>query len=67
MPHTDKIGGFDRWDVEQGARDMIRVQEIETDPKFHAVVVKELEKQAKASAAALLVAKVSKNLKALGK
>lgn len=67
MPHTDKIDGFDKWEVESAARDMIRVQEIEADPKFHKVVVKELERQAKASAAALLEAKVSKKFKEITK
>lgn len=67
MPHTDKIEGFDKWDVEQGARDMIRVQEIEADPKFHAVVVRELERQSKAASAALLEAKVSKKFKEMTK
>jgi len=41
-----KIGGYDRWDVEEGVRTMQRAAEIETDPKFLAVVIKEMNKEA---------------------
>jgi len=64
-----KIGGYDRWDVEDGVRTMRRAAEIEKDPKFLAVVVKEmnteaddLEKKAK-----LLVITSAKLKKVFGK
>lgn len=41
-----KIGGYDRYDVEGGVRTMQRAAEIEKDPKFLAVVVKEMNTEA---------------------
>ena len=41
-----KIGGYDRWDVREGVSTMRRAAEIEGDPKFLAVVVKEMNKEA---------------------
>lgn len=41
-----KIGGYDRWDVEDGVRTMRRAAEIEGDPKFLAIVVKQMNKEA---------------------
>lgn len=41
-----KIGGYDRWDVRDGVSTMRRAAEIEADPKFLAVVVKEMNKEA---------------------
>ena len=64
-----KIGGYDRYDVEDGVRTMRRAAEIEKDSKFLAVVVKEmnveaddLEKKAK-----LLVNTSAKLKKVFGK
>ncbi len=46
----DKIGGFDKYDVEDAARTMIKAKEYENgDSKFYAVVLKEVEKTAKAA------------------
>lgn len=41
-----KIDGYDRYDVEDGVRTMQRAAEIEKDPKFLAVVVKEMGREA---------------------
>ena len=41
-----KIGGYDRWDVREGVSTMRRAAEIEKDPKFLAVVVKEMNNEA---------------------
>jgi len=60
---SKKKDGFDKWEVEQGARTLIEAQEIEGRPKFYAAVKKELVRQAKAAQAAALEAKVSKKLK----
>jgi len=64
-----KISGYDRYDVEDGVRTMRRAAEIEKDPKFLAIVVKEmnteadnLEKKAK-----LLVTTSAKLKKVFGK
>lgn len=60
---SDKIDGFDKWEVESGARTLIEAQEIQKRPKFYTAVKKELVKQAKAAQAAALEAKVGKKLK----
>lgn len=64
-----RIGGYDGWDVREAVNTMRRAAEIEKDPKFLAVVVKEmnteaddLEKKAK-----LLVATSAKLKKVFGK
>lgn len=50
---NDKIGGFDKYDVEDSVRTLIRAEEIKNnDEKFYAVVLKEVEKTAKAAAEA---------------
>jgi len=41
-----KIGGYDKWEVESAVSTMRRAAEIEKDPKFLAVVVKEMNKEA---------------------
>lgn len=65
MESQRKIDGFDKWEVEEAARTLIRAQEIETRPKFFKVVQKELKRQADAANRAALEAKVNKRLKAL--
>lgn len=63
MAESDKIDGFDKYEVESGARTLIEVQEIQNKPKFYAAVKKELARQVKAVQEAALEAKVSTNLK----
>lgn len=63
MDKSKKIDGFDKWEIESGARTLIEAQAIEKRPKFYEAVKKELVKQAKAAQAAALEAKVSKKLK----
>lgn len=41
-----KIGGYNRYDVEDGVQTMRRAAEIEKDPKFLAVVIKEMNTEA---------------------
>lgn len=41
-----KIGGYDKWDVESAVSTMRRAAEIEADPKFLKVVVKEMNREA---------------------
>jgi len=61
---SKKIGGYDRWDVEDGVRTMRRAAEIEADPKFLAVVVKQMNKEAdELEDKADLLVKTSKKLK----
>jgi hypothetical protein len=46
----NKIGGFDKWKVRDAANTCIEAKEIEGgDAKFYAVVLKEVEKKAKAA------------------
>ena len=42
-----KIGGYDRYDVEDAVRTMRKSAEIEADPKFRKVVAAEMNKDAK--------------------
>lgn len=60
---TEKIDGFDKWEVESAARNLIEVEAIKKKPKFYAVVKKELIRQAQAAREAALEAKVGKKLK----
>jgi len=64
-----QIGGYDRWDVEEGVRTMRRAAEIEADPKFLKVVVKEMNKEADTleDKADLLVKTSAKLKKVFGK
>ncbi len=49
-PESEKIGGFDKYDVRNAARTMIEAKEFENgDKKFYAVVLKEVDKIAKAA------------------
>lgn len=43
---SKKIGGYDKWDVESAVSTMRRAAEIEADPKFLKVVVKEMNREA---------------------
>jgi len=61
-----KIGGFDKYDVEEAARTLIRAQEIKAKPKFFAIVVKECEKQAEAAKRAALEKQVATKLIKMG-
>lgn len=61
-----KIGGYDKWDVEDGVRTMQRSAEIEADPKFLKVVVAEMNKDAKnLIKKASILTKTSAKLKAV--
>jgi len=60
---VEKIGGFDKWEVESAARKLIEVEELKKRPKFYAVVKKELLRQAQAAEKAAIEAKVGKKLK----
>ncbi len=59
---SKKIGGFDKWEVEDAARTLIEAQEIKMKPKFYAVVIKEVEKQAAAAQRAAMEKKVAVKL-----
>jgi len=49
----NKVGGFDKWDVEEAARTLIKSEEIRGgDAKFLKVVCIEVDKQAEAAMAA---------------
>ena len=50
---TEKINGFDKWEVENAAKDLIRSEEIRKKPKFYAAVKKELRRQTEAAQVAL--------------
>ena len=60
----DKINGFDRYDIEDAARTLIKAQAIPNDKRkgFYATVQKEVEKQAAAAEKAALEAKVASKL-----
>jgi len=57
-----KIGGFDKWEVENAARTLMEAIEIRRKPKFFAVVKKEALKQAKLAETAALEKKVAAKL-----
>lgn len=59
----EKINGFDKWEVESGARTLIEAKEIRKRPKFYKTVLAEVGKQAKAADAVLLEAKTKSRLK----
>lgn len=72
---SEKVKGFDKWDVESDARTLIKAKELESgDSKYYKVLLAEVEKTAKAATEAAAVKtkaaaslklekKVSKNLK----
>ncbi|MHA2264971.1 MAG: hypothetical protein ACXAEN_21470 [Candidatus Thorarchaeota archaeon] len=61
-----KIGGYDKWDVEDAVRTMRKSAEIEADPKFRKVVAKEMNKEAgQLVKKASLLTKTSAKLKAV--
>ncbi|KKN55886.1 hypothetical protein LCGC14_0577770 [marine sediment metagenome] len=61
-----KIGGYDRYDVEDAVRAMRKSAEIEADPKFRKVVAKEMNKEAgQLVEKASLLTKTSAKLKAV--
>ncbi len=62
----DKISGYDRYEVEEAVRTMKRADEVKADPKFLAVVIKEMDKESdKLDESAKLLKKVGKKLKAI--
>ena len=66
--YSKKIGGYDGYDVREAVRTMQKADEVKADPKFLAVVIKEMGKEAdKLDASASLLKKVSKKLKAIKK
>lgn len=62
-----KIGGFDKWEVEDAARTLIEAQEIKAKPKFFKVVIVEVQKQAEAAKRAALEKQVAAKLIKMGK
>ena len=59
-----KIGGYDRYEVEDGVRTMRRAAEIEGDPKFLKVVTAEMNREAdELTKKASLLVKTSAKLK----
>ncbi|MEE9552349.1 MAG: hypothetical protein V3V89_04825 [Gammaproteobacteria bacterium] len=61
---SKKIDGYDGWDVREAVNTMRRAAEIEADPKFLEVVVKEMNKEAdKLEDKADLLVKTSVKLK----
>ena len=61
---SKKIGGYDKWEVEDAVRTMQKSAEIEADSKFLAVVVKEMNREAdKLEDKADLLVKTSAKLK----
>ena len=64
--NAKKIGGYDGWDVREAVSTLKRADEIKADPKFLAVVVKEMDKESdKLEESAKLLKKVGKKLKAI--
>ncbi|KKN27408.1 hypothetical protein LCGC14_0864900 [marine sediment metagenome] len=66
---SKKIGGYDKWEVRNAVTTMREAAEIEAKPKFLAVVIKEMNREAdKLEDKADLLVKVSAKLdKAFGK
>ncbi len=61
---SKKIGGYDKWEVESAVRTMREAAEIEAKPKFLAVVIKEMNREAdKLEDKADLLVKTSVKLK----
>lgn len=61
---SNKINGFDRYDIEGSARTLIDAEKIRNDKRkgFYSTVLKELAKQVKAAQEAALVAKTTERL-----
>jgi hypothetical protein len=62
---SEKINGFDKWDVESDARTLIKAKELEnTGEKYYKTLLAEVEKTAKAATeAAAVKTKVASQLK----
>lgn len=60
---SDKIGGFDKWEVNSAVDDLIRVEEIKNKPKFYAVVKQEFAKKMRAMAETAFEHKIKVNMK----
>ena len=66
--YAKKIGGYDGYDVREAVSTMRKADEIKSDPKFLAVVVKQMNKEAdELDESASLLKKVSKKLKSIRK
>ena len=50
---SDKLDGYDKWEIENNARTLIEAEQIRSDPKKCKVVEKEIQRQRDAAAAAL--------------
>lgn len=59
----EKINGFDKWEVESGARTLIEAKEIIKRPKFYKTVLKEVDRQIKAAQEVAIEARTKKRLK----
>lgn len=61
---SDKINGFDKYDIEEAARTLIKAQSIPNDTRkgYYDTVKKEVAKQAAASAKATKEAQVAVKL-----
>ena len=63
-----KIGGYDRWDVEEAVKTMQRADEIRADDKFLKVVIAEMSRESdKLEESASLLKKVGKKLESIRK
>lgn len=63
-----KIGGYDRWDVEEAVKTMQRADEIRADDKFLKVVIAEMGRESeKLDESASLLKKVGDKLKDIRK
>lgn len=64
MGSSNKINGFDKYEIESAARTLIEAQKILADkrPKFKQTVSAEVTKQAKAAEEAALVAKTTERM-----
>jgi len=59
---SKKIDGFDKWEVEEAARTLMRAVEIRGKPKLLALAQKEATKQAKLAQEAAMEKKVQAKL-----
>ncbi len=67
---SNKINGFDKWEIKNAAESLIKAEEIKKDkrPKFLGTVLAEVDKQVIAAEAALLAARTTARLsKTFGK
>lgn len=61
-----KIGGYDKWEVEDGVRILKRAEEIKADSKFLKVVLQEMNNEAKENiATANVLSKTASKLKSV--